>query len=206
MNPSNSELNLPSPPAWADYVLRLLLGRDHGEAVSGDLLEEYRDNVYPSRGARSADVWFVRQVAGFASRATGLWAIAVAVVQLARDMLDWYLPPLDYTMRSLVTTYVVAGIFIALGCWHAWKTRSLRSTACAAGLTGVTAAALKLIGIVLVITIWPDTRTELSGGTPEALELPWLIILPATVLAIAGGLIGKAAAGIFRPKSFRPSR
>jgi len=112
-------------------------------------------------------------------------------------MLDWYMPPLDYTMRSVVTTYAVAGIFIALGCSLAWKTRSLRSSALAAVMTGAAGAVLKTAGIAVVITIWPATQTELSGGLAEALELPWLIIVPATLFAIGGGVVGKAAAAIF---------
>src|SRR5262245_23842389 len=144
-------------------------------------------------GRGLADTW----------RAALPWAIALAVVQLGRDMLDWYMPPLDYTIRALVTTYAVAGLFIALGCWRAWKTRSISSSALAAVLAGATAAALKTIGVVLVITLWPATQTELSGGTAEALELPWLIILPATLVAFAGGFLGKLAAVIFRPASVR---
>jgi hypothetical protein len=145
----------------------------------------------------------MNQVAGFAWRATGIWAIALAAVQLARDMLDWYLPPLDYTMRSVVTTYAVVGIFIALGCWFAWKTRSLRSSALAAVMAGATGAVLKAAGIALVLTIWSATQTDLSGGLAEALELPWLIIVPGTLFAIVGGLVGKAAASIFR-RTVRP--
>src|SRR4030095_16456335 len=115
-------------PAWADKVLHLLVGRDSAEAVSGDLLEEYRDDVYASHGGRREELWFLRQVAGFAWRAIGIWAIVLTVIQLGRDMVDWYAPPLDYTMRSLVTTYFVMSLFVALGCWRGWKPRSLCST------------------------------------------------------------------------------
>ena len=32
--------------------------------MSGDLIEEYRETVYPTRGPWHADLWFVRQVDG----------------------------------------------------------------------------------------------------------------------------------------------
>ena len=57
------------PPRWAETILRLLLKPVDRECVSGDLLEEYRDSIRPARGRWGADVWYVRQVAGFAWRA-----------------------------------------------------------------------------------------------------------------------------------------
>ena len=44
-----------APPAWAEAILRAVLTRANVETVSGDLLEEYREAVYPSRGPAAAD-------------------------------------------------------------------------------------------------------------------------------------------------------
>jgi hypothetical protein len=111
-----------SPPVWAETLLRTLLGREDGETVAGDLVEEYRQSVYPSRG---------------------------------------------------------------------------RSRAVAALITAVFAAALKTIGTGLMFAMWHDPATRLaianSGGLGESFELPWLVVVPAVVLAIAGGLLGKTA-------------
>ncbi len=54
------------PPRWADALLRSFLKSDESEAVSGDLLEVYRDSIRPRRGQWRADLWYVRQVASYA--------------------------------------------------------------------------------------------------------------------------------------------
>jgi hypothetical protein len=198
MNDSRSNCDSLFPPAWADTILRILVGPDNAETVSGDLLEEYRDSVCPGRSPLRADLWFVARVAGYAWRTIGIWTVVLAALQLGRDMLDWSLPPLDYTMRSALTTYSVVGVFIALGCWRAYSTRSLRASTLAAFMTGTLAAAIKVAGIVLVIMLWQDVHTERSGGLGEALELPWLIILPGTLVSMIGGLAGKTIARFSR--------
>jgi len=192
MNNANSNWDSMFPPAWADRILRILAGSDRAEAVSGDLLEEYRDTVCPDRGPLRADFWFVGRVAGYAWRTVGIWAVALAALQLGRDMLDWFLPPLDYAMRSALTTYFAISLFMALGCWRAYTTRSLRASALASLMTGALAAAMKVAGIALVIMIWRNVQTERSGGLEEALELPWLIILPGAIVSMIGGIIGKS--------------
>jgi uncharacterized protein (TIGR03435 family) len=56
------------PPRWAEATLRMCLPSDQAETESGDLLEAYRDSIYPARGRWRADLWFVRQVAGYMLR------------------------------------------------------------------------------------------------------------------------------------------
>src|SRR5262245_3891039 len=60
------------PPRWADALLRTCLSPQEAETASGDLLEAYRDSIYPARGRWRADVWYVRQVAGYVLRAKGM--------------------------------------------------------------------------------------------------------------------------------------
>ena len=68
------------PPRWADALLRTCLSPEEAETQSGDLLEAYRDSIVPQRGRLSADLWFVRQVAGYLFRARGMkfrnWILA----------------------------------------------------------------------------------------------------------------------------------
>src|SRR5262245_32322579 len=70
----------PSPPRWADALLRTCLSSQDAETESGDLLEAYRDSIYPARGCWRADFWYVRQVAGYVLRAKGMglrnWLLA----------------------------------------------------------------------------------------------------------------------------------
>src|SRR5262245_31041614 len=65
----------PTPPLWAEEVLQVILKPGDFTSVSGDLLEEYRDTVHPSRGQSAADAWYVRQVSGFVWRSVRVWAV-----------------------------------------------------------------------------------------------------------------------------------
>ena len=69
-----------TPPAWAEELLQFVVRRDHRDSISGDLLEEYRERILPSRGATAADRWYVRQMLGYLWRATWLWAVVFAAV------------------------------------------------------------------------------------------------------------------------------
>jgi hypothetical protein len=68
------------PPQWAEPLLRTCLSPEEAETESGDLLEAYRDSIYPTRGRWRADFWYVRQVAGYLLRARGMelrnWILA----------------------------------------------------------------------------------------------------------------------------------
>ena len=191
-----------SPPRWAEDLLKTILGREHGETVAGDLIEQYRDSVYLSLGQSRADWWFIREVGGFAWRATWVWAMAFAALWLGREALDWFVPTTDFLMRSMILTYSAISLFTALGCWRAWRTRSLRGSALAALITALLAAVFKTIGTGMMFAIWHDAETRVaiagSGGLGECFELPWLVVLPAVVVAIAGGLIGKAGATLIK--------
>lgn len=50
------------PPRWWTWLVQLLLPSDDAEAVLGDLEEEYREVVLPSRGRRAARRWYRRMV------------------------------------------------------------------------------------------------------------------------------------------------
>lgn len=56
------------PPRWAETLMRAVLRPDEAEAESGDLLEAYRDSIYPDRGHRRANLWYALQVAGYVAR------------------------------------------------------------------------------------------------------------------------------------------
>ncbi len=56
-----------SPPRWLEWILQCcLLPRDR-ETISGDLLEEYREEQAPRLGAMRANVWYLRQSISFLS-------------------------------------------------------------------------------------------------------------------------------------------
>jgi hypothetical protein len=58
----------PAPPKWAEILLECLLSRRDREAIAGDLREEYMESILPSLGRLRADIWYLRQIPGFAQR------------------------------------------------------------------------------------------------------------------------------------------
>ncbi len=53
------------PPRWAEQMLRVLLEPRDRDTIAGDLLEEYREVVLPTRGRFRARLWYLRQMLSF---------------------------------------------------------------------------------------------------------------------------------------------
>jgi len=200
MEQSAGQLN---PPAWAEQVLRMLLKPEDRESVSGDLLEEFRETVVPSRGRVGADVWYVRQVAGFVWRRAWLPGALLAAAVLGREALDWWLSPTtEFYARATVSTWLAIAIFAGAGWWSAWRSRSVAAGALAGLATGVISAIVVDVVSLAELALWHDPHTmrmiAASGGLDEVFVLPLLVVVPGTLCAVAGGLAGRMAAWISR--------
>jgi hypothetical protein len=196
-------VNTAFPPRWAESLLRLLLAPEDRQSVSGDLLEEYRENVHPARGRRRADLWYVSQVAGFAWRAHRTWAALLGGAFVSRTAIDWLWPTTDFYARSTVSTFVAAGIFVCAGGLAAWRTRSFAAGALAGAATAIVGAAISTVGDTLLLAIWHDAgifeAIEGSGGLDEVYVLPLFLVVPGTILGILGGLVGGVMRRIVSP-------
>lgn len=53
------------PPRLTEQLLRILLKPRDRDTIAGDLLEEYREVVLPTRGRLRARLWYLRQVVTF---------------------------------------------------------------------------------------------------------------------------------------------
>jgi len=183
-----------TPPRWADVVLRMLLAPQDRQTVSGDLLEEYRESIHPTRGQRRADLWYVGQVAGFAWRANRIWAGLLSGAFVARTALDWFWPTADFHARSMVSTTVGTGIFVWAGFFAAWRTDALRAGALAGIATALIGAIISVVGTSLLLAIWHDAPTlaaiDGSGGLGEVFTLPVMLVVPGALLGALGGLLG----------------
>ncbi|HEY1947504.1 MAG TPA: hypothetical protein VGG97_10890 [Bryobacteraceae bacterium] len=56
-----------APPAWLERTLLLFLNARDRETISGDLLEEYREEQLPRLGSIRANYWYLRQFISIAS-------------------------------------------------------------------------------------------------------------------------------------------
>jgi hypothetical protein len=181
-----------APPAWADTWLRLLLPVRDRDTVSGDLMEEYRENVRPGRSPMAANTWYVGQVARFAWR-QGLWALALAALFKARTAFDWFVPTTDFAPRSEVTTLVTIATLLVIGASSTMRTRSFKA--------GVASTATALVGSAVTCTAvtafmyWNWRSPELiasingSGGLNEVFSLPIMLIVPGTAIGALGASV-----------------
>jgi len=55
------------PPRWLQRALVHVLNARDREAISGDLLEEFREARLPRLGVLRADIWYLRQLISLAS-------------------------------------------------------------------------------------------------------------------------------------------
>ena len=186
-----------TPPAWAEAVLRLVVKGADFDAISGDLLEEYRDRIYPTRGQERADSWYVWQVLGYAMRSVGVWGALIGVAVVARTALDWFVPTQDFSIRSSISTYVGVGLLLVTGFSSAWRSGSFASGPLAAALAAVIGAIISAAGAAGLLAIFHDSHTmsaiDGSGGLGEAFTLPIMLIVPALILGTIGGALGAAA-------------
>src|SRR5215469_14477289 len=102
------------PPRWAEALLRAFLKPADFESVSGDLLEQYRDRVYPARGQRRAALWYVTQVFTFVSPGARLFAVLFFARFLTKTSLDSLPPRRAFHTRSTEQTVTAIGILVVM--------------------------------------------------------------------------------------------
>ena len=182
------------PPRWAETLLRLVLDSRDQATVSGDLLEEFRESIQPTRGPGAAAGWYIRQVMGFVLRSNVAPALLFAAAFVARTALDWLQPPADFHTRSLISTLVATSILLVSGFFASWNSGKIL----AGGLSGIAttalAALLSTIGELGLFAIWHDPTTlkaiEGSGGLGEVFFLPVMLVVPGMLLGTIGGVAG----------------
>jgi hypothetical protein len=183
-----------TPPRWAEALLGMFLKRTDFDSVSGDLLEEYRDSIHPVRGQRRADAWYVMQVLGFVTRSVRVWAFLFGAAFVTRTALDWLAPPVDFSTRSTVSTFLGVGILVGAGLWASSRSGSLFAGTAAGVAATAIGAVISVVGAAGLLAIWHDADTmaaiRASGGLGEVFEFPIMIILPGGVLGTIGGVVG----------------
>src|SRR5262245_50604908 len=186
------------PPEWAEILLRLSLKAADCENVSGDLLEEYRASIVPSRGEAAANAWYVAQVAGFVWRTTWLWALVFSAPYLARTAYDWLVPTTDFHLRAQLSTDVGIATLLLIGLWAGWRAQSFAAGVAITVVVSQIAALISVVGggLLFALLVTPEVRRAIdgSGGLAEGFTLPFMMIVPALIV----GSAGSAAASLGR--------
>ena len=197
------------PPRFADAVLRLLLPPHDRDAVSGDLLEEYRESIYPVRGRVRADVWFGTQVLGFLWRDNRLWAALLGGALVTRTALDWLVPTVNLQSRSTITTVLVIGILLCAGFSAAWRSNSPWTGLFAGIMSVFIAAIISMVGATGLLVFYHDRQAfaaiHASGGLGEVFILPMTLVGPGALLGAVGGAFGYAVRQHVGPTSSTPA-
>jgi len=187
MNPQSM-----NPPQWADAWLRFLLPLRDRDTVSGDLMEEYRENIRPKRSQLAADAWYLGQVGRFAWR-IGLWALALAALYVGRVAYDWFVPTSNFAPRAEVTTLTMVSTLLVIGASSTLRTQSVRSGIVSTASALTLAAAIDAVACAFIYWNWRNPELiaaiRASGGLQEVFTLPIIVIVPGTLIGSIGALI-----------------
>jgi hypothetical protein len=184
------------PPPWAHSLLPWLVRADRADNIDGDLLEEYREAILPTRGRRRADVWYVRQIAVFLWRLSWIFAVVVALQELTRMLADTVVPPQSYQLRASVSTWSAISAYLFAGVHASWRTHRAGTGAIVALAAHVIGQAIAIAGTVALyfaLISRDDTALRLfraTGDWGEVFGLPIVLAPVACVLGLAGGALG----------------
>jgi hypothetical protein len=101
----------PSPPRWAETMLRSLLRPSDRESISGDLLEEYRAARYPALGALRANAWYFKHALSVLWYLIRPYALVLAVQSILLALTVFrpghhaanFRPEINHTILTLMT-------------------------------------------------------------------------------------------------------
>jgi hypothetical protein len=110
-------VNSEAPPRWLERTLLLFLPVRHRETISGDLLEEYREEQLPRLGSMRANIWYLRQLVSFGSaRIVGgphvkkvltLMCLFIVAAGIWLAVMENILKHPDYFERTMVAACIV---------------------------------------------------------------------------------------------------
>jgi len=187
--------NGPSPPRWAEAILRSIVRPLDRESISGDLLEEYRAVRHPALGAFRANAWYARHVLSVLWRLIQPCALTVAGLTVLSLIANRWSREGFVGYGSLVQapglSLLHALIYLWAGYHGSQRTRLATTGMLTAGVTSVVgftvlfaAAAVREPGLILVPFFNPFVFVILS--------VLLLLALGYGVLAGAvGGVIGR---------------
>jgi hypothetical protein len=204
---------------WGDFVLRLLVRRRDREAISGDLLEEYREHVRPTRGPWAARLWYARQVLSFIGPLA--WGVLIGVMLGTWQLVGTAAEPLAEdtpgVMIGIVGTMLVSWTLASMAA--ALPSRRFTHALVAGIIAGVATMAVIDVTSILRVNLFLDeirhrddwvnlmARFDASGVQSLRAYANWEYVRSTPIVlafgAVAGGVCG-AVAGVFNGISRTP--
>lgn len=90
------------PPRWAERLLERMVADRGGDAIVGDLREEYLESKLSQRGRVRANWWYLRQVASFVAwppQRVGRGMRSLAVVSVFTSVCMCWLAAMEFVLR-----------------------------------------------------------------------------------------------------------
>jgi hypothetical protein len=122
------------PPRWAEWLLEAILPPRDRDTIPGDLLEEYREVIVPTRGRARANRWYLRQVLSLVNGLT--LGLAIGAVFSVWNLVGTILTPLlEDSPRALAGFYGPMFALWGLAGWLAGRRTGHVVQAVKAGVT-----------------------------------------------------------------------
>jgi hypothetical protein len=200
--------------SWGEIVLRLVVrGRDR-ETISGDLLEEYREEILPNRGPIRARLWYARQVVSFVHPLA--WGLLIGAAAGALQLLSTALDPLaddsGGVMLAIVATLLLLWMLASLGATT--SSQRLRDVVISGIVIGAATMAVAYVSSIVRVNLfldqirdradWVNLMARFRASDFHSLRAyanyEYLGSLPAllTLGAVAGGCCGALAGALRR--------
>ena len=139
------------PPRWAERLLRFFLKPRDRETVAGDLLEEYREGVLPTRGRARAQLWYLRQVLSLVDGVV-LGAVLGAVFGAANLVFTLIAPLAEDTPLALAVFYGPMFTFWGVAGFAAYRRTHRLTQAVKAGVI-VAAATFVVFDVAAMVRV-----------------------------------------------------
>jgi hypothetical protein len=151
-----------NPPRWLESLLLLLLKRRDRETVSGDLLEEYREVILPTRGASRANLWYLKQVLSMVDQVR--FGMGLGFVLGSYNLISTLIAPLgEDTPLGMLSGLAVVMLLWALSGFAAERRTARFWEATKAGaVVGFVSLGLFHIAVILRLNIFLDVVSQRS--------------------------------------------
>ena len=197
---------------WADSALRFLVRRRDRETIIGDLLEEYREEIRPTKGPLSARLWYARQVLSFMGPVA--WGLLIGLAAGSLQLLDTAIAPLreDTPSVMLVIVGALMLLWIVTSAVAERSSGRFRDAVVAGVLVGAATMAVLHVSAIVRVNVfleqirdrgdWVNLLSRFQASGYESLRVyanyeylrqsPLLLALGA----IVGGLCGSVGGSI----------